>query len=65
MLSDDEKKRGVIAASLGNYSQGICYHATRLGIPVTVVMPTVASIMKIQKCRNFGANVILRVELQA
>ncbi|XP_055699852.1 L-threonine ammonia-lyase-like [Phlebotomus papatasi] len=60
MLSDDEKKRGVIAASLGNYSQGICYHATRLGIPVTVVMPTVASIMKIQKCRNFGANVILR-----
>ncbi|XP_037051257.1 L-threonine ammonia-lyase-like [Bradysia coprophila] len=59
MLSDEQKKRGVISASLGNHAQGLSYHANSLGIPCTVVMPKAAPIMKIQKCRNYGANVIV------
>lgn len=60
-LSNEEKKRGVISASLGNHAQGLSYHAKLLGIKCTVVMPTVAPIMKIQKCRNYGATVIVHV----
>ncbi|ERL90907.1 hypothetical protein D910_08252 [Dendroctonus ponderosae] len=58
-LSDEEKSRGVIAASLGNHAQAVCYHGHQLGIPVTVVMPLIAPIMKIQKCREYHANVII------
>ena len=58
-LSSDQKKIGVISASLGNHAQGLSYHGMKLGIPVTVVMPKEASIMKIQKCRDFGASVIV------
>lgn len=61
MLSDEQKKKGVIAASLGNHAQGLSYHGQKLGIPVTVVMPTAAPIMKIQKCRNYGATVVVDV----
>ena len=61
MLSDDQKMKGVIAASLGNHSQALSYHGFKLGVPVTVVMPVAASLMKIQKCRNYGANVIIFV----
>src|SRR5690348_8951182 len=39
LLNDNERKRGVIAASAGNHSQGLAYHAARLGVPVTIVMP--------------------------
>src|SRR5215470_10244363 len=38
-LTDEERKRGVIAASAGNHAQGLAYHGARLGIPVTIVMP--------------------------
>ena len=38
-LTDDERRRGVIAASAGNHAQGLAYHGERLGIPVTIVMP--------------------------
>ncbi|KAI5641394.1 pyridoxal-phosphate dependent enzyme domain-containing protein [Phthorimaea operculella] len=58
-LTPEQKKNGVIAASLGNHSQGMSYHGVKLGVPTTVVMPTVAPIMKIQKCRLFGAEVII------
>lgn len=59
MLSDEKKKKGVIAASLGNHAQAISYHGLLLNIPVTVVMPLIAPIMKIQKCRELKANVII------
>ncbi|KAI5726946.1 hypothetical protein M8J76_011655 [Diaphorina citri] len=59
MLSEDQKKKGVISASLGNHAQAMCYHGSRLNIPVTVVMPIVAPIMKIQACRRYGATVIV------
>nr|XP_029714117.1 uncharacterized protein LOC115258189 [Aedes albopictus] len=60
MLSDEQKKKGVISASLGNHAQGLSYHGWKLGIPVTVVMPSKASLMKIQKCRNYRATVIVK-----
>lgn len=60
MLSDEHKKKGVISASLGNHAQAMCYHGKRLNIPVTVVMPTAAPIIKIEACRNFGATVIVQ-----
>lgn len=59
MLSEEERLKGVIVSSAGNHAQAISYHGLKLGIPVTVVMPFIASIMKIQKCRNYGANVLV------
>ncbi|XP_076637263.1 serine racemase isoform X3 [Colletes latitarsis] len=58
-LSDEQKKIGVISASLGNHALALCYHGFKLGISVTVVMPVVAPIMKIAACRQYGANVII------
>lgn len=60
MLPKEQRKKGVISASLGNHAQGLCYHGWKLGIPVTVVMPSKASLMKIQKCRDYHANVIVQ-----
>jgi threonine dehydratase len=58
-LTAAEKKRGVIAASAGNHSQGLAYHAARLGIPVTIVMPRSTPFVKVQQTRNFGAEVVI------
>lgn len=58
-LSQEQKEAGVISASLGNHALGLCYHGSLLGIPVTVVMPVVAPIMKITACRQYGATVIV------
>ena len=55
----DQKSKGVIAASAGNHALALCYHGKELGIPVTVVMPKIAPIMKVQTCRVYGANVIV------
>jgi threonine dehydratase len=59
LLSSEERKRGVIAASAGNHAQGLAYHGTRLGVPTTIVMPRQTPMVKVQHTRNFGANVIL------
>jgi threonine dehydratase len=58
-LGDNEKKRGVIAASAGNHAQGLAYHASRLGVPVTIVMPRGTPFVKIQQTRDFGASVVI------
>jgi len=58
-LSSEQRRRGVIAASAGNHAQGVAYHGGLLGIPVTVVMPTFAALVKVTNCRHLGANVIL------
>jgi threonine dehydratase len=58
-LTEAEKKRGVIAASAGNHSQGLSYHAARLGIPVTIVMPRSTPFVKVQQTRNHGAEVVI------
>ena len=58
-LSDDEKKRGVVAASAGNHSQGVAFASSLENIPCTIVMPKNASPAKISATRGYGANVIL------
>src|SRR5262245_44768200 len=59
MLSEAQRRRGVIAASAGNHAQGVAYHGGLLGIPVTVVMPRFAALVKVTNCRHLGANVVL------
>src|SRR6476620_10573190 len=61
-LTAAEKQRGVIAASAGNHSQGLAYHAARLGIPVTIVMPRSTPFVKVQHTRNHGAEVLIEGE---
>src|SRR5436190_3652083 len=58
-LTAAQKKRGVIAASAGNHALGLAYHGKLLGIPVTVVMPDYAPLIKVSTCRRLGANVII------
>jgi threonine dehydratase len=58
-LTDAEKKRGVIAMSAGNHAQGVAYHAGRLGIPATIVMPSFTPNTKVEHTRGHGARVVL------
>merc|ERR1719468_1020887 len=61
-LSAEQKRIGVIAASAGNHAQALAYHGGLLDIPVTVVMPIVAPIMKVENCKKYGATVIIQGE---
>lgn len=61
-LTDAERAKGVIAVSAGNHAQGVAYHAQRLGIPATIVMPKGTPFIKVIHTRNFGAEVILEGE---
>ena len=54
------RSKGVIAASAGNHAQGLAYHAHRLGIPATIVMPTNTPIVKVTQTEGHGATVILQ-----
>ncbi len=58
-LPDSQKKNGVIAASAGNHALGLAYHGRLLHIPVTVVMPDYAPLIKISTCRRLGARVLV------
>jgi threonine dehydratase len=58
-LSEEERKRGVVAASAGNHAQGVALAAQIFGIPATIVMPKYAPLSKITKTKNLGAQVIL------
>jgi threonine dehydratase len=58
-LTEDERRRGVIAASAGNHAQGLAYHGARLGIPVTIVMPKATPFVKVEQTRLYGAEVII------
>jgi len=62
-LTDEERARGVIAASAGNHAQGVAYHGKRLGIPVTIVMPAPTPTMKVVQTESHGANVILHGDM--
>jgi threonine dehydratase len=59
-LSPAAKRRGVIAASAGNHALGLAYHGRLLGIPVTVIMPDYAPLIKITTCLRLGATVLVR-----
>ncbi|HKP79592.1 MAG TPA: threonine ammonia-lyase [Phenylobacterium sp.] len=58
-LGENVRARGVIAASAGNHSQGLAYHAARLNIPVTIVMPKGTPFVKVQQTRAHGAEVVI------
>jgi threonine dehydratase len=58
-LTPDERRRGVIAMSAGNHAQGVAYHAGRLGIPATIVMPAFTPNMKVTHTHGHGAKVVL------
>jgi threonine dehydratase len=59
-LSDEEKARGVVAASAGNHAQGVAFAARELGIKATIFMPIGVPLPKLQATRHYGADVILR-----
>jgi threonine dehydratase len=58
-LSPEERARGVIAASAGNHAQAVAYHAKRLGIPATIVMPESTPTVKVTQTAGHGATVVL------
>jgi threonine dehydratase len=58
-LTAEERARGVIAMSAGNHAQGVAYHAGRLGIPATIVMPLATPFSKVKHTKGFGARVVL------
>jgi threonine dehydratase len=61
-LNEAERKRGVITMSAGNHAQAVAYHAARLGIPSTIVMPVTTPFVKIAATRLHGAEVVLHGE---
>ena len=61
-LSDEQRSKGVIAASAGNHAQGLSYHGTRLGMPVTIVMPRTTPTVKIMQTESVGGTVVLEGE---
>jgi threonine dehydratase len=58
-LTEDERRRGVVAASAGNHAQALAYHGGRLGVPVTIVMPEGTPFAKINGTRQHGATVVI------
>ncbi len=61
-LTEEQRARGVIAASAGNHAQGLSYHGTRLGMPVTIVMPKTTPTVKIMQTEAVGGKVVLEGE---
>ena len=59
LLSEEQRNKGVIAASAGNHAQGLSYHGTRLGIPVTIVMPVPTPTVKVMQTESVGGKVVL------
>jgi threonine dehydratase len=59
LLSDEQRQRGVITMSAGNHAQGVAYHAGRLGIKATVVMPDGTPYLKVRRTRDYGAEVVV------
>jgi len=64
-LSAAERRRGVIAMSAGNHAQAVAYHARRLGIPATIVMPVTTPFVKVKATQAHGATVVLEGETLA
>lgn len=58
-LDANQRRRGVIAMSAGNHAQGVAYHAGRLRVPATIVMPAFTPFVKVKHTRDFGATVVL------
>ncbi len=59
MLSEEEKKNGLITASAGNHAQGVAFAAQKAGVEATIVMPTTTPLVKVNNTKSYGAKVIL------
>ncbi len=59
LLTSQQRSKGVIAVSAGNHAQGVAYHAQRLGVPAVIVMPRFSPMVKIERTRGFGAEIVL------
>lgn len=59
-LSDEERDKGLITASAGNHAQGVAYAAKRYGVKAVIVMPTSTPLMKVNRTKGYGAEVILK-----
>jgi threonine dehydratase len=62
LMPKEKLARGVIAASAGNHAQGLSYHGTRLGLPVTIVMPRTTPTVKVMQTESVGGKVVLEGE---
>lgn len=58
-LSEEQRKKGVITASAGNHAQGVAYAAKSYGVKATIVMPTTTPLMKVNRTKSYGAEVVL------
>lgn len=58
-LTDEERSRGLITASAGNHAQGVAYAAKQFGCKATIVMPTVTPLIKVNRTKGYGAEVVL------
>ncbi len=58
-LTEEERARGLITASAGNHAQGVAYAAQKFGCKATIVMPTITPLIKVNRSKNYGAEVIL------
>ncbi len=59
-LSDEEREKGLITASAGNHAQGVAYAAKKYGVKAVIVMPTSTPLMKVNRTKGYGAEVILK-----
>lgn len=59
VLSEEEKKRGLISSSAGNHAQGVAYAAQKLGVKATIVMPKTTPLIKVDATKSYGAKVVL------
>ncbi len=58
-LSEEERAKGLITASAGNHAQGVAYAAKLYGVKATIVMPTTTPLMKVNRTKSYGAEVVL------
>ena len=58
-LSEEDKKKGLITASAGNHAQGVAYAASKNGVKATIVMPTTTPLIKVNRTKSYGAEVVL------
>lgn len=59
-LSEEEREKGLITASAGNHAQGVAYAAKKYGVKAVIVMPTTTPLMKVNRTKGYGAEVILK-----
>ena len=58
-LTEEERERGLITASAGNHAQGVAYAAKAFGVKAVIVMPTTTPLMKVERTKSYGAEVVL------